>query len=222
LTLRPRVKICCISSLDEVRIAVEAGADALGFVGPMPSGPGTLEADQIPRLVAAVPPGISRFLLTAHTDAASIVQATHSAGVDTVQLVDATTDDTLDAVRRALPSVRIVQVIHVCSADDVDLACRLAPRVDALLLDSGNPNAKVKTLGGTGQTHDWRLSRQIVDAADCPVFLAGGLRAENVADGVAQVAPFGLDVCSGVRVDGRLDGRRLARFIAAVRETTAH
>ena len=87
------------------------------------------------------------------------------------------------------------------SAGDAELAAR----VDALLLDSGRPDAQVKTLGGTGLTHDWALSAEIVAQVDRPVFLAGGLRESNVAEAIAQVKPFGVDLCSGVRTEG---GRR--------------
>jgi phosphoribosylanthranilate isomerase len=159
---------------------------------------------------------VSRFLLTSRTDPAAIVAHVRACGVDTVQLVDAVSDAVYAALRREAPAVRIVQVLHVEGAavlDDVRRADRL---VDALLLDSGRPGAAVRELGGTGRVHDWALSRRVVEAARCPVFLAGGLRVENVARAVEQVRPYGLDVCSGVRSDGRLDGRKLAAFVAAV------
>jgi phosphoribosylanthranilate isomerase len=87
--------------------------------------------------------------------------------------------------------------------------------VDALLLDSGNQALAVKELGGTGRRHDWAISRTIVEAASVPVWLAGGLTADNVAEAVATVRPFGLDVCSGVRVAGALDEGTLAAFVRA-------
>ncbi|MEL6945686.1 MAG: phosphoribosylanthranilate isomerase, partial [Bacteroidota bacterium] len=99
-------------------------------------------------------------------------------------------------------------------------AIEIAPQVDALLLDSGNPNLKVKTLGGTGKTHDWNLSCQIVDAVDVPVYLAGGLKTENVADAIAMVQPYGLDLCSGVRTNGYLDKEKLTQFMNVVGQAT--
>jgi phosphoribosylanthranilate isomerase len=93
----------------------------------------------------------------------------------------------------------------------------VAPEVDALLLDSGNQSLPVKELGGTGRTHDWSVSRRIVEAAPVPVYLAGGLTPDNVGEAVRRVRPFGVDVCSGVRSGGRLDEARLAAFAAAVR-----
>ena len=214
-----RVKVCCIASRDEARLAVAHGADALGLVSAMPSGPGVVADTTIADVVAQVPPPVATFLLTARVDARSIAAQVRSAGVNTVQLVDVVTPDELIALRRALPYVRIVQVIHVLDATSVAESAAALPHVHALLLDSGNPRLAVKELGGTGRVHDWALSRCIRDAAETAhvaIFLAGGLRAENVGDAVRAVRPFGVDVCSGVRTDGQLDAAKLAAFVAAV------
>jgi phosphoribosylanthranilate isomerase len=124
--------------------------------------------------------------------------------------------DSLQRLRKALPEVELVQVIHVVDERAVAEAMQVAPYVDALLLDSGNPNLAVKELGGTGRTHNWEISRRIVEQSPAPVFLAGGLKAENVAGAVNQVQPFGLDLCSGVRTDGRLDPGKLTAFFASI------
>jgi phosphoribosylanthranilate isomerase len=84
--------------------------------------------------------------------------------------------------------------------------------VDAILLDSGNPNLKVKELGGTGRVHNWKLSRQIRENSKCPVFLAGGLNPENIRQAIDDVQPFAVDVCSGVRTDGKMDRQKLELF----------
>ena len=133
-------------------------------------------------------------------------------------MVDAVPTDELRELRRALPGVKLVQVIHVVDAASVRPAHVVAPFVDALLLDSGQPNAAIKTLGGTGRTHDWALSREICDALQVPVFLAGGISAHSVAQAVAAVNPFGVDLCSSVRTDDRLDEAKLHTFFAAVRQ----
>jgi phosphoribosylanthranilate isomerase len=214
-TRRPRIKVCCISSVDEAWIAIRAGASALGLVSAMPSGPGVIGDDRIAEIAARVPPGIATFLLTSAVDAESIVAQQRSARVNTLQLVDAVAEDELRRLRAELPGIALVQVIHVRGAESVEEARAVAPLVNAILLDSGNPTLAVKELGGTGRVHDWEVSRRIREAVDVPVYLAGGLRAENVAEAVARVGPFGLDICSGVRTDGRLDAEKLARFIAA-------
>lgn len=213
---RPRVKICCIASPAEARLAVEAGASALGLVSAMPSGPGVIDEDTIARIVREVPPGVASFLLTSRQDVAGIVLQQRHTRADTLQLVDALPAGAHAELRAALPGIRLVQVIHVTGEESLAEAAAVAPQVDAILLDSGNPAAAVKELGGTGRTHDWSLSRRIRDAVGKPLFLAGGLRSANVAQAIAAVAPYGLDVCSGVRSDGRLDAAKLDAFFGAL------
>ncbi|RYF77543.1 MAG: phosphoribosylanthranilate isomerase [Cytophagaceae bacterium] len=212
----PRVKICCISSPDEARLAIRLGASALGLVGPMPSGPGVITDEQIATIARIVPPPIATFLLTSETDAEQIIAHQKRVHTNTVQIVDALTTGQYDQIRAALPGIWLVQVIHVTDQASVDEALRIAPHVDALLLDSGNPNLAVKELGGTGRVHDWQLSRQIRDRSNVPVFLAGGLRADNVRQAIDVVQPFGLDLCSGVRTNGHLDPVKLEAFMKAV------
>lgn len=214
-TTRPRIKVCCISSVEEASIAVRAGASALGLVSAMPSGPGVIGDELIAEIAARVPPGVASFLLTSATDADAIIRQQRTARVNTLQLVDAVPIDVYGVLRAELPGIAIVQVIHVRGPESVDEAREVAPHVHAILLDSGNPSLAVKELGGTGRVHDWEVSRRIVEAVDVPVWLAGGLRPHNVAEAVARVGPFGLDICSGVRTDGRLDAAKLAALVAA-------
>lgn len=215
-TSRPRVKICCIANEGEARLAVAAGASALGLVSTMPSGPGVIADDAIARIAARVPPPVATFLLTSRTDADAIVAQQRASGCSTLQLVDRVAPGTHARLRAALPGIRLVQVVHVTGPESVGEAVAAASGVDAILLDSGNPALAVKELGGTGRRHDWNLSREIREAIDVPLFLAGGLNASNVREAVAAVGPFGLDVCSGVRSDGRLDRARLEAFFTAL------
>ncbi len=214
--MRPRVKICCISSVEEMRLAIKYGASAVGLVSAMPSGPGVISEEAITRIAAEVPPGVASFLLTSVQDAAGIIEQLWRCRTNTIQIVDRLEVGTYQEIREALPGIKIVQVIHVVDASALEEAVAIAPQVDALLLDSGNPRLAVKQLGGTGRTHDWTISRRIREAVDVPVYLAGGLNAENVRDAIASVAPFGLDLCSGVRTDGRLDEVKLAQLFTAV------
>ncbi|MFC7332782.1 phosphoribosylanthranilate isomerase [Rhodocista pekingensis] len=213
---RTRLKVCCIASVEEARIAVAAGADALGLVAAMPSGPGPIPDETIAEIAATVPPPVATFLLTCRTDPDGVVEHVRRCGTNTVQLVDAVAPETYAALRRHCPAVRIVQVLHVEDEAALEEARRVAPRVDALLLDSGRPSLAVKELGGTGRVHDWAVSARIVAESPVPVFLAGGLKAGNVADAVRAVRPFGIDLCSGVRTDGRLDPTRLEALVAAL------
>jgi phosphoribosylanthranilate isomerase len=214
---RPRVKICCIQSVAEARAAVAQGADAIGLVSAMPSGAGIISDERlIPEIAAVVLPPVATFLLTSLTDTDAIIAQHHRCRTSTIQLVDALTRGTHADLRRALPGIRLVQVIHVRNDSSVDEALAVAPHVDALLLDSGNPALAVKELGGTGRTHNWMLSRRIVERCGKPVFLAGGLRPDNVAAAWAAVRPWGFDICTGVRTHDHLDEQKLAAFFAAV------
>ena len=215
----PRVKICCIASAAEARLAIAYGADALGLVSAMPSGPGPITDDEIARIRPHVPPPVASFLLTCRQDAPGVVEQLRHTRCNTVQLCDELTRGGYDDVRAALPAVSIVQVIHVTGEPSFDDAMRAAEGADALLLDSGRPGLAVKELGGTGRVHDWSVSRRICESSRVPVFLAGGLKPENVVDAIQQVRPFGLDLCSGVRTNGKLDEQKLAAFFAAVRRS---
>lgn len=213
--MKPRIKICCISSLEEARLAVGAGAAALGLVGPMPSGPGIIEDALIAEIAQQVPPPVSTFLLTSETMPGEIIAHYQKVHTSTIQLVDAVDQRAYADIRSALPAVKLVQVIHVLDERSVDEALAAAACADALLLDSGNPTLSTKILGGTGQVHNWKLSRQIVDQSHVPVFLAGGLRSNNVREAMDTVMPFGLDLCSGVRTNQKLDPEKLEAFFRA-------
>ncbi len=212
-----RVKICCIESVDEARLAVRAGATAIGLVSRMPSGPGAIPEEQlIAEITAAVAGEVETFLLTSQLDPEAIVDQQRRTGVSTLQLVDALPVGGLEALRAALPDVALVQVVHVLDEASVEDAVGVAPSCDVLLLDSGRPGLPVKELGGTGRVHDWSLSRTIVGRTALPVYLAGGLGPANVAEAIQTVRPAGVDLCSGVRTDGRIDPDKLAGFFRAV------
>lgn len=214
----PRVKVCCIADVDEAKEAVDAGADALGLVSAMPSGPGVIDEETIAAVAAWAPRSVRTFLLTCLRDADAIAAQHARCRTTTVQLVDHVPHEHLRRLRALLPDTELVQVVHVAGAATIDEARAAAPWVDAILLDSGNPGGAVKELGGTGRTHDWSVSRRIRDAVTVPVWLAGGLHAGNVAAAVAAVDPHGLDLCSGVRTGGRLDPDRLRAFFRALDE----
>jgi phosphoribosylanthranilate isomerase len=214
--MRHRLKICCIQDVDEAHLAIRHGASLLGLVAAMPSGPGPIPEDRIAAIAASVPPGVTTVLLTSERRAAAVVEQHRRCRTGAIQLVDALAEGDHRDLREALPGVGLIQVVHVTGPESIDEALRIAPFVDAVLLDSGNPKAAVKELGGTGRVHDWAVSRRIVETAGRAVFLAGGLGPHNVAEAAARVDPFGFDVCSGVRANGRLDEARLRAFTAAL------
>jgi phosphoribosylanthranilate isomerase len=220
-TRKPRVKICCIGSVDEAALAVEYGASAVGMVSHMPSGPGVISDERIAEIAATVPPAIGTFLLTSRQRVADIIEQQRFCRANTIQICDHLAVGTHRDLQDALPGISIVQVVHVSGPDSVEEATQVAPHVDAILLDSGNQKLAVKVLGGTGRRHDWSLSRAIRERIGVPLFLAGGLTPENVGQAVEEVGPFGIDVCSGVRTDGKLDATKLKRFFSAVRNAGA-
>jgi phosphoribosylanthranilate isomerase len=213
----PRVKICCISNREEAATAIQYGAAALGLVGKMPSGPGIITDEAIYSIAQIVPPPIATFLLTSETIAQDIIEHHQKVHTTTIQLVDALPNRDYLSIREQLPHVKLVQVIHVLNEDSVEEAIEISQWVDAILLDSGNPSLSVKELGGTGRTHNWQLSRQIKENISIPVFLAGGLHPGNVMQAIETVEPFGVDLCSGVRTEGKLDERKLEAFFKALK-----
>ncbi len=214
--MRPRVKICCISSIEEAGLAIKNGASALGLVGSMPGGPGIIDDRLIYEIVKSVPPAVSTFLLTSETTAEKIIAHYKKVNTTTIQIVDKLPEAGYEILRAGLPHVKLVQVIHVIDENSVKEAVKISKYADAILLDSGNPNLRVKELGGTGRTHNWELSRQIRESIDIPLFLAGGLNKDNVKEAIKKVQPFGVDLCSGVRTNGKLDEKKLTAFFEAI------
>ena len=215
---KTHIKICCISSLDEAKFAINAGASALGLVGHMPSGPGIISDELIAEIAASVPKHIDTFLLTSETSAAKIIQHYLKVNTRTIQLVDALMQGSHAQIKEALPQVKIVQVLHVLDESSIDEAIKISNFVDLILLDSGNPNLTTKELGGTGRIHNWEISKEIVKKVTIPVFLAGGLTPKNALQAIKEVNPYGLDLCSGVRTNGLLDVDKLAAFFSAINQ----
>lgn len=212
-----RTKICCISSVSEAELAVRHGASAIGLVSHMPSGPGVIPEALISEIAVTVPPGVATVLLTSLVSSADIVAQQKRCRVNTLQLCDRVDHGDYSDLREALPGVGIVQVVHVTGEESVTEAIEVASWVDAILLDSGNKDLPVKELGGTGRTHDWAVSAQIVSRLSVPIYLAGGLRPDNVSEAIQQVKPFGVDLCTGVRTAGKLNEAKLEKFMRQVR-----
>jgi phosphoribosylanthranilate isomerase len=162
---------------------------------------------------------VSSFLLTSKVDTLGIIAQQRRLGVNTIQICDQLISGTHDDLRQALPGIAIVQVIHVTGSESIDQAVSVAPHIHGLLLDSGDQSLSIKELGGTGRIHDWEISRRIRELVDVPVFLAGGLTPDNVIEAIRQVEPFGVDVCSGVRTDGKLDEMKLSKFFSQISAT---
>ncbi len=216
--IKPKIKICCISSAKEAELAIKYGASAIGLVSEMPSGPGVISEDLIEEIASSVPAEINTFLLTSNTNVTSIIEQHRKCKTTTIQIVDSVNSDVYLELRKSLPEISLVQVIHVTDEKSIDEATTVSTFVDAILLDSGNQKLKVKELGGTGRTHDWAISRKIRGAVSVPVYLAGGINVNNVLDAIKEVEPFGVDLCNGVRENGRLSEKRLEEFFAVLHD----
>lgn len=217
--MRIQIKICCVASLEEAQLAIGAGADAVGFVAAKPVSARTIDDRTIAAIAAVVPASIGTVLLTSEDTAEGVARHVLATGVSSVQILSYLSSDESERLTKLLPTTRRVQVIHVEGPNALDLIDQYAPHVHAFLLDSGRPTLPVPEYGGTGRTHDWSVSAEFVRQSPLPVFLAGGLSPTNVGGALRTVRPFGVDLCSGVRTDGRLDRDKLDAFVEAVRKT---
>lgn len=197
-------------------MAIDAGADLVGLVGPMPSGPGPIDLETAATIARGLPPGVGSVLLSHAADLDRLEAELRLVRPAVLQLVDAVEPRVLEALRRHKGGTRLLQVLHVRDATVLDEAQDLSPLVDGFLLDSGRPDAAIKELGGTGRVHDWQFSRRVVETVERPVFLAGGLDPSNIARAIAEVQPFGVDLCSGLRRAGRLDPALLRAVMRGV------
>ncbi|QLC32948.1 phosphoribosylanthranilate isomerase [Halarchaeum sp. CBA1220] len=202
-----RTKVCGLTSAEDVAAAVEAGADALGFIVDVPvETPREVSVERAADLVAAAPPFVSTVLVTmADPDA---VPTLHDAvGTDAVQL-----HGDLPAERVAsLASVLDARVVKTVDADDPEVARDYDGVADALLVDSTDASGA----GGTGRTHDWTATRDLAADLDAPVVLAGGLTPANVAEAVRTVEPYAVDVASGVESAGGVKDHDAVRSFVA-------
>jgi phosphoribosylanthranilate isomerase len=213
---KPKIKICCISSLKEAKLAIKYGASAIGLVSEMPSGPGVISEELISEIALQIPSNIDSFLLTSKLTAEEIIEQHRKCKTTTLQIVDSVEHDVYKKLRSILLGIKIVQVIHVQDENSVDEALKVEKYVDAILLDSGNQKLKVKELGGTGRRHDWKISRKIREGIKIPMFLAGGINPENVVKAMEEVQPYGLDICSGVRINGKLNEELLKKLFSQI------
>lgn len=211
-----RLKVCCISSAEEARTALKCGAHSLGLVSSMPSGAGIISDEKIAEILSGLPSDTDTWLLTSKKSGQEICDQLSLYQPKTIQIVDSITAEDYKMIRAKYPDIHIVSVVHVLDQTSIAEAKHLEPFVDSILLDSGNPHAATKELGGTGRSHNWSISQEIVKAVDCRVYLAGGLKSTNVRSAIDKVKPFGVDVCSGVRTNGVLDQEKLESFIIAM------
>ena len=200
-------------------MALNAGADALGFiVGARHRTEDELKPAAAAELVGLLPPFVDSVMVTHLQQASPILELIRQVGATTLQLQDGIAPQELQAIRTAQPGVKLIQAIHVGDGNAANQAMAAAiaaePLVDALLLDSRTADR----IGGTGQTHDWSVSRRIVERIGKPVILAGGLRPENLRAALETVGPAAVDVNSGLEdATGAKDPQRAEAFVRICR-----
>lgn len=205
-----RTKVCGLTREADVDAVVDAGADAVGFVVDVPvDSPREIGVERAAALVERVPPFATTVLVTMPRAPQRTIDLVARVGPDVVQCHGDLPPGDVAYLRSRVDA----HVLKAVDADDVESAKQYVDVADALLVDSADADGG----GGTGETHDWERTRAAVRDLDAPVVLAGGLNAENVADALDVVDPFGVDVASGVESSGGVkDHDRVRAFLDAV------
>ena len=214
--MRTKIKICCIQSADEAKLAFATGADAIGLVSSMPSGPGPIPDSRIRDVISAFPGSMS-VLLSSRTSFDAVRRQVDFCRPAALQLVDHVSPGVRKRLKIEFPDLTLIQVVHVQGEEVLATHVEAVSHAHMLLLDSGNPDAAYgRQLGGTGRIHDWSHSARIIRDCPIPVWLAGGLTPENIEEAICSTRPYGVDVCTGLRPNGALDPALLERFISRV------
>ena len=211
---RVRVKICGITSSRDLRMAVEAGADAVGFIIDVLESPRNLTVSQARNLVKETPVFVETVAVTVPRDLGHLSEVYKEANPNSLQIHGS--NDFCSEIRDELPEARLICAVQAESATAVGRALEAKENFDAILLDSHVPGK----YGGTGRTHDWTLSKQIGEVIQPkPLILAGGLRSENVGEAIQSVKPYAVDVSSGVESSpGVKDRKMVLDFVRSVEE----
>lgn len=207
-----RVKICGIRHLEEAKACIEAGADALGFHVDLEHSKCPIGAAAAREIISKLPPFVSSVLVTTATDTKELVRLTRATWVNTLQLQGEVEIDTVRAVKAIMPWGKIYVAVHVSNEESIIQAQKFEDAADAIILDSKISESGAR--GGTGKTHDWNISRKIVESISLPVILAGGLNPENVVEAIKVVRPYAVDVETGVsNADHTKNPEKLRAFI---------
>jgi len=208
------IKICGIRRQEDALLAAELGADAIGLlVGQKHNSPDFISATVARGISRALPPSVEAVLVTHIKEIDELERLLQQSEITTIQLHSQIAPSSVERLRHRLPNVKIFKSVSVISADSVAYPEAFKKLVDGFVLDS--VNLATNQVGGTGKTHDWSVSREIVMRySEVPIILAGGLNSENVRSAIERVRPFGVDVNSGTKAaDGFKDPRKMEAFI---------
>lgn len=210
---KTRVKICGNRTPQDISIAVSNGAHAIGLiVGATHFSEDSLTVEHASELLAHIPVFITSVLVTHLQSSADIMCIHEKVPATTLQLQDKVDLAEIKRIRAGKPDLKIIKAVHITDASSIDEAITYESSVDALLLDTMALDED--RIGGTGKTHDWSISKQIVSIVRCPVILAGGLTPENVTRAIEVTNPFAVDVNTGVDdVAGNKASDKVRNFI---------
>lgn len=211
---RVKVKICGITSPEDLTLAVDVGADALGFVVDVPESPRDLSIAQAKDLVTRVPVSVESVVVTVFRSIDRLEQICRELRPNAIQLHGAPALS--PKIRRKLPRLRMIGAFSVNSDSQLVTTIHWVRGFDAVLVDTFD----AERIGGTGKTHDWNVSRQVREKiSPTPLILAGGLTSHNVKEATGIVKPYAVDVSSGVEnAPGRKDRNKLFSFIRNAKE----
>ncbi len=208
-----RVKICGITKPEQGQAIAQLGATALGFIC-VPASPRYVTPVQIRAVVEQLLVSIDRIGVFADATLVEICQSVAEAGLNAVQLHGKESPEFCQKLRQYLPEVEIVKALRVKTPECLTEAETYTTYVDTLLLDAYHP----QLLGGTGKTLDWVILQQF--RPNCPWFLAGGLRPDNILDALSRLQPNGIDLSSGVeRSPGDKDLDKVAQLFERLRSS---
>jgi phosphoribosylanthranilate isomerase len=208
------VKICGIRRSEDALLAAQCGADAVGLlVGQRHSSPDFITAALAGKISRTLPPSVEAVLVTHITDVDEIERLLRQSGITAVQLHSKITAESVANLRTRFPDLKVFKSVHVLSAQSARYPEGFSKVVDGFVLDT--INVATDQVGGTGNVHDWTISRKIVERfPDIPIILAGGLNSKNVRSAIESVHPFGVDVNSGTKgSDGFKDARKMREFV---------
>ena len=209
-----KVKICANKSITDAQMSLSAGADIIGIlVGQVHASSDFVDKNKAKEIVDFVNKQKDTCLVTHLTKASEIIELTKYIGNSMIQLHSDIAEDEVQKIVEALPYIKLIRVIHVTSNGHILTNYQNMKYKDYYLLDSINP--QTNQVGGTGLTHNWSVSRKLVQSLDKPVFLAGGLTPKNVQEAIKIVQPYGVDVNSGCKNElGQKDSKKVAEFVS--------
>ena len=212
-----KIQIAGLSTAEDVAFAFEEGVDSVGFTVGLPDGPHDgLTEEMVGTIVDGLPPLLAAVTITYERTLGGLLRMLRTCRTPVLQAHGAHDRDTILRLKGEMPHLKVIKSITVTDRDSaLGEVSAWESVADCLILDS--LDSLSGRLGATGLVHDWNISRGIVEISSLPVILAGGLTPENVAEAIDAVRPWGVDVHTGVEIDGRFSRERLSAFVREVR-----